>query len=405
MQKELVIVGGGSGTEGYIVPEAIKALEKVDCVIASERFLNLVKANKTRSIEKISVLLGELPYLLEKESIGIIVSGDPLMYSLYRTILKKYPELSIKVIAGISSLQILGAIFGLTMEDAAILSIHGRDCSLGKIAYTVSESPISFFFCSKNQGPKEIAKALISYNLEETELFVGANLTYPDEFLWSGKPAEFLEKENPSLCVAAVKNSHPNVTLKSSLLPDSCFFRNSSPMTKEEVRAVILSKLRLMPDSIVWDLGAGTGSISVECSRMCPFGNVYAVEYKEKALKIIKKNKSYFQADNLNIISGRAEEAIKKLSVPDSIFIGGSNGAMKDILKFIFNLPKKIRLVISSVTLETQSELYPLLKNMPCFEVIQMNISSAKQIGNYNVFNSNNPVMLFSCETKEQIYE
>ncbi|MBQ8825382.1 MAG: precorrin-6y C5,15-methyltransferase (decarboxylating) subunit CbiE, partial [Ruminococcus sp.] len=149
MQKELIIVGGGSGTEGYIVPEAIRALEKVDCVIASERFLDLVKAKKTRPMEKISVLLDELPYLLEKESIGIIVSGDPLMYSLYRTILKKYPELSIKVIAGISSLQILGATFGLTMEDAAILSIHGRDCSLGKIAYTVSKNPISFFFCSK----------------------------------------------------------------------------------------------------------------------------------------------------------------------------------------------------------------------------------------------------------------
>lgn len=401
MQHELILAGGGSGTAEYLLPAAKQALETMDCVIASERFLKLVDAKKTKPMGRICDLLDHLPHWLEEESLGIVVSGDPLLYSLCRTIRTRYPELSHRVIPGVGSLQLLGAAFGLTMEDAAILSIHGRDYTAGKIACTVAENPATFFFCSKTQGPKEIAAALAAYHLEKTELFVGADLTYPEQMLWHGKPEEWAERENPALCVAAVKNPSPKPVLRPALLPDSAFLRNASPMTKEEVRAVILSKLRLQPDAVVWDLGAGTGSISIECARMCPYGQVYAVEYKDTALEILEKNKAYFQTEHLTIVPGRAEEQLKNLPVPDCVFIGGSGGAMAEILETICALPKKIRLVVSAVTLETQAELYPLLEQLPAFEVVQIAVSCGKQVGSYRVLDSNHPVMLFSCETKE----
>ncbi len=401
MRHELILVGGGSGTAEYLLPAAKQALEQVDCVIASERFLQLIKAKKTSPMGSVSSLLEALPNWLERESLGIVVSGDPLLYSLCRTIMTCYPDLPIQVIPGIGSLQLLGAAFGLTMEDAAILSMHGRECTAGKIACTVAEHSVTFFFCSQSQGPKEIAAALLAYGLEETELFVGANLTYPEQVLRHGTPAEWFDQENPSLCVAAVKNASPKPVMRPALLPDSAFLRNASPMTKEEVRAVILSKLRLQPDAVVWDLGAGTGSISIECARMCPFGSVYAVEYKETALEILEKNKAYFQTEHLTIIPGRAEEQIKLLPVPDCVFIGGSSGTMAQLVGFICTLPKKVRLVVSAVTLETQAELYSLLKDLPRFEVIQIAVSCGKQVGRYRVLDSNHPILLFSCETKE----
>ena len=126
MQHELILAGGGSGTADYLLPAAKKALESADCVIASERFLSLLEVKKARPMGNISRLLQELPELLETERIGIVVSGDPLLYSLCRTIQNRYPELEMQVIPGVGSLQLLGAAFGLTMEQAEIRSIHGR---------------------------------------------------------------------------------------------------------------------------------------------------------------------------------------------------------------------------------------------------------------------------------------
>lgn len=402
MQHELILVGGGSGTAEYLLPAAKQALEEIDCVIASERFLKLISPRKSKPMGSISVMLESLPHWLERESLGIVVSGDPLLYSLCRTILVRYPKLSVRVIPGVGSLQLLGAAFGLTMEEAAILSIHGRDCTAGKIAYTVAEHPVTFFLCSREQGPREIAAALLMFHLEETDLFVGADLTYPEQMLWHGTPDKWAERENPSLCVAAVRNPFSKPILRPPLLPDSAFLRNASPMTKEEVRAVILSKLRLQPDAVVWDLGAGTGSISIECARLCPYGKVYAVEYKEAALNILEKNKAYFQMEHLTVVPGRAEVQMEKLPMPDCVFIGGSGGAMEQILDIICALPKKIRLVASAVTLETQAELYPLLEQLPGFEVVQIAVSCGRQVGNYRVLEGNRPVLLFSCETRSE---
>ena len=134
-------------------------------------------------------------------------------------------------------------------------------------------------------------------------------------------------------------------------------------MTKEEVRAVILSKLRLKPDAVVWDLGAGTGSVSIECARMCPFGEVYAVEYKPEALDILEQNKTRFQTKNLQIIAGRAEEQVQHLPVPDCVFLGGSSGAAKQLVAGLRQLRQPVRLVASAVTMETQAELFRCCRN------------------------------------------
>ena len=332
MRHKLILAGGGSGTAEYLLPAAKKALEEVELVIASPRFLELLHARKTMPMGHISELLESLPTMLERESIGIVVSGDPLLYSLCRTLRNRYPELKMQVIPGVGSLQLLGAAFGLTMEQAKICSIHGRAYHAGTIACTVSEHAETFFFCSRTQGPREIAAALLAYGLSDTEIFVGADLTYPTQKLWHGTPAQAAELDDPELCVAAVRNPAPKPVTRLGLLPDSAFLRNRSPMTKEEVRAVILSKLRLKPDAVVWDLGAGTGSVSIECARMCPFGEVYAVEYKPEALDILEQNKTRFQTKNLQIIAGRAEEQVQHLPVPDCVFLGGSSGAAKQLV-------------------------------------------------------------------------
>lgn len=399
---ELVIVGGGSGIPEYILPVAKNEIEGADCVIASERFIKTFNVKKFQPMGNPYKLIDNIPAMLEKEKIAIVVSGDPLMYSFCNTILKKYPDMDIKIIPGVSSLQILGSSFGVTMENAMILSIHGRECSMGKIAYTVSENSEVFFLCSKDSGVRKIAQALIEYNVKNCEICIGENLTYENQKLTRGKAENFLEYENECLCAVIVRNPYPVKYFPPALLPDNAFLRNSSPMTKEEIRAVIISKLRLRPDNIIWDIGAGTGSISVECARFCPFGKVYAIEYKDTALEILRKNKEFFSLENLEIYEGRAEQIIDNIPYPDCIFIGGSGKEFKNILDKIKKPDKNIRLVMSAVTLETQGEAYALLKDMPDFNAVQISVSYTKQIGDYNVLNSNHPVMIYSCCTKEQ---
>lgn len=397
MRNPLWLVGGGSGEPDYLLPAAKKILEQADCVVASQRFGKLLSIKKFLPLVNLSDLLEQLPILLEGESIAILVSGDPLLYSFYRTIKNRYPDWQIDVIPGIGSLQLLGAKFGLSMEQAYICSLHGKYYTTGSIACAVTQHPLTFFFCSVKDGVREIANALCSYGLEDTTLFVGADLTYETEQLWQGSPKQFCEMKNPTLSVAAVSNPHPKKIGNAVLLPDAAFLRNGVPMTREEVRAVILSKLQLQPDNVVWDIGAGTGSVSISCAKCCPFGTVYAIEYQTSALDILRKNCAYLQAENVVILAGRAEQVMDTLPMPDCIFIGGSGGACSTILQQIQSLPKMVRLVVSSVTLETQAEWTALLQNMPQLEIVQITVGHSQAVGKYHVLENNHPVMLFSC--------
>lgn len=397
---ELILAGGGSGHADHLLPVTKAAVESADIVIASERFLKLINAKKIIVMKNVYQQLESLPKLLEQNSVAVVVSGDPLYYSLCRTIQKRFPDIRMKILPGIGSLQLLGAEFGITMENAEILSLHGRECSWGTIASAVCTHETVFFFCSKENGPREISKALLEYKICNVEICVGASLASPEQKLYSGTPQEIVNLDNPELCTAAVKNPSPSKKKFPAFLPDDAFLRNQSPMTKEEIRAVVISKLRLRENSAVWDIGAGTGSISVECARMCPFGNVYALEYKKEALEILEKNRDFFRLENLHIIKGRAEETMSGLDVPDCIFIGGSSGGLTEIIGKISSLSCKIRLVVSAVTLETQAEAYSLLKEFPDFQAVQLSVGYGKKIGNYSVMECNHPVTLYSCYTR-----
>ena len=267
--------------------------------------------------------------LKEDKDVALVVSGDPLMYSLYKTILNDPVSRGwdMEILPGIGSLQMLGAALGETMEDARIVSVHGRSKTPGSIALTVTENPKVFFLCSKDQGPAWLSRIMLDFGLTDVTVSAGANLSYEDEMVISGSPAQMADKEFPALCVAMIKNPAPKAVTRPCFLSDSDFERDKTPMTKEEIRVLILHKMKLHADDIVWDIGAGTGSVSIECARQAPFGEVHAVERSEKAIELIRKNKEKYSVEHLHIYHGDAAEEVKKLPVPDKVFIGGSGGS------------------------------------------------------------------------------
>lgn len=450
--SKLTVAGIGPGEADYILPAVIKKMKNAHTIIAAKRILPILeelcqdenssvestpshcqldftskklnlKATDTDSEEvdteiasdvdaknnqHIFLAMGKIKDTLEQidknlsdgHDVVMAVSGDPLMYSLYRTICNNpiSENWDMDIIPGVGSLQMLGAAFGETMEDALIISVHGRTKTAGSIALAVTEYPKVFFLCSKEQGPAWLSQIMMDYHLNDVTVCAGANLSYDDEILVSGTPVEMVKKEFPSLCVAMIKNPSPHQVVRPCFLSDEDFERDKTPMTKEEIRVLILHKMKLHPDDIVWDIGAGTGSVSIECARQAPFGFVHSVERNENAVKLIYKNKEKFSTDNVIVYKGDAAEIAKKLPEPDKVFIGGSGKEMSQILEIIAAFPKKIKVVISAVTIETIAETNELLgKYDSKFDVIQATIGRGRKIGSYHIMDTNNPVMIFTA--------
>lgn len=186
-------------------------------------------------------------------------------------------------------------------------------------------------------------------------------------------------------------------------IPDSEFIRGNVPMTKEEVRAASISKLRLEKNSVVYDIGSGTGSVSVEIARLSKGIKVFAVDLNPEAAELTKKNLEKFGLKNAEVVQGKAPTALETLPFPTHAFIGGSNGNLFEILNVLKCKNPEIRIVLNAVTLESISKIDEIIKfyGLTDYEVVQLFITKTQKIGNHNLFKSSNPVVVFSFSFSE----
>ena len=183
-------------------------------------------------------------------------------------------------------------------------------------------------------------------------------------------------------------------------LADADFLRDKVPMTKEEIRCLSIAKLRLQPHHTLWDVGAGTGSVSVEGCLAVPAGRVFAVERKEAAVELLRKNKERFGLTNLHVVPGLAPEALRDLPAPDRVFLGGSGGNMEEILRCALEKNPAVRVVVNAVTLETTAEI------LRCFaaldltdtDMVQVAATRTRKAGRYHLMDAQNPVWIVSGE-------
>jgi precorrin-6Y C5,15-methyltransferase (decarboxylating) len=240
----------------------------------------------------------------------------------------------------------------------------------------------------------EVCRTLETYNLNNVDIVVGENLSRDDEKLHFGKPKDFINREFSTLSVMYIEN--PNAKDVTNVgIPDSEFLRGSVPMTKSEVRAVSVSKCRLAHDSTCWDIGAGTGSVSVELALLSPDGMVYAVEKNPEGVELIQENAKRFRTSNVITIEGNAENVVETLPPPDVVFIGGSGGKLSRILSVALEKNPNARIIVNCITLETLTLAVDFADShsLQC-EVTQVSVTRTQRISRYHMFKAENPVYI-----------
>lgn len=397
LSQKISLVGIGMGAEKTLTLEGKKALNEAELLIGAKRMTEAVQKpgqmvlHEYRS-EKIVEYIREHP---KYRTVAIALSGDVGFYSGAKKLIDQLDG-NVEVICGISSVVYFMSKIGLSWDDAKIVSAHGRNCNLISL---IRHNPKVFSILGTEDGVAVLASRLVYYGMGDVTLYVGENLSYENEKIFHDKAANLTEYRGDALSVVTACNEKSTPMSAVHGISDGEFLRGKAPMTKEEVRTVSLSKLRLSEDSVCYDVGAGTGSVSVEMALRAWMGQVYAIEKKEDALALLKENKKKFAVDNLAIIPGVAPEAMTELPAPTHAFIGGSSGNMQDIINLLLEKNPKVRIVINCITLETVTEAMNAIRDfgLEDVDIVQLAAARSKSIGRYHMMMGENPIYIISC--------
>ena len=405
--RKIILSGIGMGNTDGMTREAYHAFEEAEIIFGAERMLeNLpgkgIKVPYYRADDIISYLIEHPQYT----KVAAAFSGDSGFYSGAQSMKKALEEANEKgilksettILPGISSVSALAARLGVSWNDAVLASIHGRRTNVVNL---VRKNTKVFLLLSGKNDFEMLVNKFREAGINHVKISAGYRLSYPDEKIFQANASELTSYEGQALSVVCAYNEKARPAFSTHGIPDEKFIRGKAPMTKEEVRCVSLSKLRLQEDSICYDVGAGTGSVSVEMALRADQGQVFAVEKKDDAVALLYENKQRFAADNLEIIKGEAPEALKELPVPTHAFIGGSSGNLKEIVGLLLEKNRDVRIVINCITLETISEALEILKEYDFAdqEAVQLTASRSKEIGRYHLMMGENPIYIITCQS------
>ncbi|MGN1074026.1 MAG: precorrin-6A reductase [Eubacteriales bacterium] len=391
------VIGIGPGGRKCLTGDAQEALQASDAVIGAKPVADCLRTDKTVyyafTPEKIREVLDTHPSIRRA---AVVMRGDVGFYSGAKKLLDALDGYDAVLIPGISSPVYLAARLGVSWDDAALVSLHGRDCNL---LHAIRTNRRVFALVGGAHTAESVFCSLCKYGFGTLTAAVGERLSYPDEKITRGTPETLAGQTFDPLSVVYIENPHACRRLRYGI-PDEEFIRGDVPMTKSEVRAVSLSKLALPAGAVVYDIGAGTGSVSVECALAAYEGQVYAVEKDGAAAELIRQNRMRFGCGNLHVVEGAAPDALDGLPVPTHVFIGGSSGNLREILAELLRRNPEVRIVVNTVTLETQAEAIECAKafRFARFETVSVNIARSRRLGRYNLMTAQNPVCVITLE-------
>ena len=402
MEKQITIIGVGPGSVEHLTSEALLAVRQAKLLIGARRLLESFDHPPEQKFE--AILADEIAEIIQNsryDQICVLMSGDPGFYSGTKRL---YPFLKghrVRVLCGIGSLQYLCAQIPIPWDDVFPVSAHGRKVNISALAAAHEKT---FFLTGGGTTVQSLCCELTQNGLGNFLVTAGSRLSYPDERMVMGLASQLAEAEfDPLSAVLVQRTALPLWPYTTGGIPDNLFLRGTVPMTKEEVRAVTLSKLRVQKDDILYDIGAGTGSVSVEMALTAPMGQVYAIERNPEALDLIAQNRLKFGAFAIQIVAGSAPEVLEELPAPTAVFIGGSSGKLEPILRALMQKNPRVRVVINAVTVETLEKSLRLLSQLGFqgTQAVQLAVTRTECIGKSHLMRAQNPVFLISGQGAE----
>lgn len=434
---EVVIAGTGPGESVLLTREAAEAVADADILFGAGRLLKDLQKAGIAGISEHQQLRPEyradkIAEMIQRDRLlrksggkyTVAVSGDSGFFSGTAGMSRLFAEkgYGVKTLPGISSLSYLSAKTGIPWQDAVCISAHGREISVVSEVRTHEK-----VFVLTGDNAAELMKTLAEFGLGDVRVFAGERLSYENERISEGTAEELAGHSFDILTSLLIINRRARGAVPPGI-EDGAFERGGVPMTKREVRAVILSHLDLREDSVVFDIGAGTGSVTVETALTAYRGHVFAVERNREAADLVGKNCRKFAADNVTVLCGDALQVLraggqepentemtdgKRLPLPDAVFIGGTGGKLADILDALISLrspgredggpghkKETVRTVISAVTVETIGSAFQTLTQLGAENLSAVQISAARtrKAGSHHLLEAQNPVFIISAD-------
>ena len=439
---QITLAGIGMGAEALLTEEVRNRIAEADYVFGAKRMVESIKKLCKQNVKTYNCYLSKdiIPVIenIQENSAKIVIlfSGDTGFYSgcekLYNELCKHKGMGKAEVLPGISSLSMLSARTGISWQDAKILSTHGVEPALWKsrLLDAAKHEKKTFLLTSGVADVQEIGNLLSSEFAKEEwknlKIYLGYQLSYPQEWIkcltvdklcklmdrdhndggqdslqnsLQEEPQDQLQdKPEEGLYVGMLLNEHPKKPRLTPGYPDDIFIRGQVPMTKEEVRAVSICKLHLTEDAVVYDIGSGTGSVSVEIAALSPHVQVYAMEVNGEAVSLLEENCKQFGLHNVRCIRTKAPDGLEDLPVATHAFIGGSKGNLREILWTLYRKNNHMRIVVNAVSMETICQMQELLKELPVEqeEILQLSVTKTKQLGSYHMLQAANPVYIYA---------
>lgn len=399
----VTLIGMGSGTPELLTAQGLAALQSADLIIGAKRLLEHLPTGCTENRkalykpENILSCLSEFP----AANAALLYSGDTGFYSGASKLLPMLRAfgISARVLPGISSVQLFSSAIGRPWQDWKLVSAHGCACDPAAECLTAEGHPM-FFLTGGTETPATLCAKLADAGLGDAHAIIGENLGTPQEHLAFGTAQTLAANAYAPLSVLLIEHTVLPAR-RTPGFPDDAFIRGEVPMTKQEVRAAALAKLAVRPTDTLWDVGAGTGSVSVELALAAPRGHVYAVECAPDACALIRQNREKFHAYNLSLIEGTAPQALADLPAPAAVFIGGTKGSMTEVVDAALAKNPNARLCISAIALETLSAaIAALAAHGQAAEVTQLAVSRTRPAGKLHLLMANNPIFLITGERK-----
>lgn len=395
----VTLIGMGSGQPENLTLQGLAALRQADLILGARRLLAVLPAGCTEN-RAAAYRPDEVAELLQTsgaENAVLVYSGDTGFYSGASSMMEKLEALGVRarVLPGLSSIQLLAAALGRPWQGWNLVSAHGRTCD--PVAECMQGRP-TFFLTGGSEDPATLCAQLAAEGFGDVQGVVGQCLGTPEEKLFRGSVKELAAGRFNSLSVLLVEAAEV-LPRRAPGLPDEAFERGDVPMTKQEVRAAVLAKLAVRPEDILWDVGAGTGSVSVELALAAPRGRVYAVECRPEGCALIKANREKFRTRNLVLVEGLAPAALSDLPAPDAVFIGGSKGSLAAIVDAALEKNPDARICVSAIALESLSAaVAALTAKGRTVQVSQIAVSRAKAVGGLHLMMAQNPIYLITGE-------